>query len=95
MPFGPTNGPVTFINFIYDVANQLKLLASLHGIVIGNKMNKQIIVNEIVSHGANVDTSLCYMECQLQICCTYWLSLRLKISFIFPKRFEFVGNYVC
>ena len=27
MPFGPTNGPATFINFIYDVDSQWKLLA--------------------------------------------------------------------
>jgi hypothetical protein len=48
-----------------------------------------------VSHGAVINTLLCYMECQLQICCAYWLSLSLKKSFIFPKRFEFVGNNIC
>jgi hypothetical protein len=32
MPFGPTNSPVTFINFIYDVDSQWKALAtSLRG----------------------------------------------------------------
>jgi len=35
------------------------------------------------------------MECQLQVCQAYRLSLSLKKSFIFPKRFEFVGNDVC
>jgi hypothetical protein len=27
MPFGPTNGPATFINFIHDVDSQWKALA--------------------------------------------------------------------
>jgi hypothetical protein len=85
MPFGPTNGPTTFINFIHNFNNQWKLLASFRGIVVGNKTNTQIIVNDIMSHGTNVDTSLHYMECQLQICCAYLLSLSLKKSFIFPK----------
>jgi hypothetical protein len=31
------------------------------------------------------------MECQLWVCLTYRLSLRLLKSHIFPKRFEFVG----
>jgi hypothetical protein len=35
------------------------------------------------------------MECQLRVCQAYCLSLSLKKSFIFPKRFEFVGNDVC
>ncbi len=95
MPFGPTNGPAMFINFIYGVDNQWKSLASLRGIVIGNETNTQIIVNDFVSHGADIDTLLCYMECQLQICHAYRLSLILKKSFIFPKRFKFVGNNIC
>jgi hypothetical protein len=66
----------------------------LRGIVIGDKTNTRIIANDIVSHGANVDTLLCYMECQLQICHAYWSSLSLKISLIFPKWFKFVGNNI-
>jgi hypothetical protein len=42
MPFGPTNSPTTFINFIDDGNNQWKLLASLRRIVIGNKRNTRI-----------------------------------------------------
>ncbi len=34
------------------------------------------------------------MECQLHVCQAYRLSLSLKKSFIFPKRFEFIGNDV-
>jgi hypothetical protein len=35
------------------------------------------------------------MECQLQVCMAYRLSLSLRKSFIFPKHFKFVGNDVC
>jgi hypothetical protein len=77
LPFGPTNGPMTFINFIYNVNNQWKLLASLCGIVIGNETNTRIIIDDILSHGADVDTSLDYAECQLLICRAYPLSLSL------------------
>ena len=34
MPFGPTNGPATFVNFIHDVNSQWKLLARSLGIDI-------------------------------------------------------------
>jgi hypothetical protein len=35
------------------------------------------------------------MECQLKVCQAYRLSLNLRKSHIFPKRFEFVGIDVC
>ena len=65
------------------------------GIEINNDTNTRIIVDDIVNHGQDLATSLLYMECQLQVCQAYRLSLSLKKSFIFPKRFEFVGNDVC
>ena len=92
MPFGPTNGPATFVNFIHDVDSQWKRLAEGSGISIDDDTNTRIIIDDIVSHGKDLDTSLRYMECQLRICMAYRLSLSLKKSFIFPKRFEFVGN---
>ncbi len=95
MPFGPTNGPATFINFIHDVDSQWKSLATSHGISIDEQTNTRIIVDDILSHGRDLDTSLLYMRCQLRVCLAYRLSLSLRKSFIFPKRFEFVGNDVC
>jgi hypothetical protein len=95
MPFGPTNGPATFVNFIYDVDSQWKSLAHTMGIDINDDTNMRIIIDDIVSHGRDLATSLQYMECQLQVCMAYHLSLSLKKSFIFPKHFEFVGNDVC
>ena len=90
MPFGPTIGPATFINMIYDVDCQLKALATSVGITIGDATDMRIIVDDIVSHGPTIDISLLYMECQLRICCSYHLSLSLKKSFIFPLRFKFI-----
>jgi hypothetical protein len=95
MPFGPTNGPAMFVNFIYDVDSQWKSLACTMGININDETNTRIIIDDIVSHSKDLATSLQYMECQLQVCMAYHLSLSLKKSFIFPKRFEFVGNDVC
>jgi hypothetical protein len=95
MPFGPTNGPATFANIIYDVDSQWKLLARNSGIDINEDTNTRIIIGNIVSHGKDLSTSLLYMECQLKVCMAYRLSLSLKKSYIFPKQFEFVGNDVC
>jgi hypothetical protein len=94
MPFGPTNGPATFISMIYDLDSQWKALATSVGITVGDDTDTRIIVDNIVSHGPTIDISLLYMECQLRICKAYRLSLSLKKSFIFPERFEFVGNGV-
>jgi hypothetical protein len=79
---------------IYDVDSQWKALATSVGITMGDETDTRIIVDDIVSHGPTVDISLLYMECQLRVCRSYRLSLSLKKSFIFPHRFEFVGNDV-
>jgi hypothetical protein len=49
MPFGSTNGPATFINFIYDVDSQWKVLAQSLGVVIDDDTNTKIIVDDIFS----------------------------------------------
>jgi hypothetical protein len=45
MPFGPTNGPVTFITFIHDINSQWNALAKQSGLIIDDNMNTKIIVN--------------------------------------------------
>ncbi len=95
MPFGPTNGPATFINFIFDVDSQWKSLACTMGITIDDGTNTCIIVDNIISHGQSLPISMLYMECQLRVALAYRLSLSLRKSYIFPRRFEFVGNDVC
>ncbi len=47
MPFGPTNGPATFINFIHDVDSQWKSLTAKSGLVIDDDTNTKIIVDDI------------------------------------------------
>jgi hypothetical protein len=63
MPFGPTNDPAAFVNFIYNVDSQWESLACSHGISIDDKPNTCIIVDDIVSHGQDLKTSVLYMEC--------------------------------
>jgi hypothetical protein len=95
MPFGPTNGPATFINFIYDINSVWQKLATEKGVQINEDTNTKIIIDGIVSYAKQVQTVLVYMECQLIICQAYRLSLNLRKSSIFLPRFEFVGIDVC
>jgi hypothetical protein len=95
MPFGPKNGPGTFINFIHDANSQWKALAAKSGLVINNNTNTKIIVDKIFSWAKTINNTLHYIECQLCVCQFYQLLLSLCKSHIFPKHFDFVGINVC
>ena len=49
MPFGPTNMPATFVNFIYDINSIWKELAKNTGVPVGDTTNTRIIINNNVS----------------------------------------------
>jgi hypothetical protein len=68
MPFGPTNGPATFITFIHDVNSIWKELAKQNGLPINDNMNTCIIVDDIVSWAKSPSCALAYMQCQLKAC---------------------------
>jgi len=92
MPFGPTNGPATFINFAHDICLVWQEEAKRRGVPsIGDLYHTRIIVDDFVNWGATLALSLLYIRCQLTVCQSYNLSLSLKKMRIFPKRFEFVG----
>jgi hypothetical protein len=95
MPFGPTNGPAMFINFIPDIDSVWKELSKLYGITIDDDTNTRIIVDNIVSWATSFKRSLLYMRCQLIVCRAYRLLLNLGKSHFFPRCFEFVGIDVC
>ena len=95
MPFGPTNGPASFIDFIYDIKSVWQKLAIEKGVQIDEDTNTKIIIDDIVSYAKQVQSALVYMECQLIVCQAYCLSLNLCKSSIFPPRFEFIGIDVC
>jgi hypothetical protein len=95
MPFGPTNGPATFVSFIYDIDSVWKKLSTSHGIPIGDTKNTRIIINDIVSWSSTEDYALEYIRCQLKVCQAYHLSLNLCKSHFFPEHFKFVGIDVC
>jgi hypothetical protein len=95
MPFGPVNGPSTFIAFIHNLNGTWQDLARSLGLVINNNLNTTIIVDDMVSWTKTLIMALLYMECQLRVCQSQNLSLSLKKSHIFVKRFEFVGVDVC
>ncbi len=85
MPFGSTNGPAIFINFIHDIDSQWKATAQKSGMVIDNDTNTKIIVNNIFSWAKLLAAALLYIECQLCVCQSYRLSLSLRKSYIFSK----------
>ncbi len=91
MPFGPVNGPSTFIAFIHDMDGTWKDLACSLGLTINKNMNTTIIVDDIVSWADQATAALLYMECQLCVRLSQNLLLSLKKSHIFPKRFKFIG----
>ena len=91
MPFGPTNGPVTFINFAHDINSVWQEEAKRQGIPIGVTYNTRIIVDDFVNWGSDLNLALLYMRCQLIVCQAYNLSLSLRKARIFLNRFEFVG----
>ena len=95
MPLGPTSGPTTFINFIFDVDSQWKALAKSLGVVINDDSNTKIIINDTFSWATALGMALLYMECHLWVCQSYHLSLSLRKSHIFPNCFELVGIDVC
>jgi hypothetical protein len=95
MPFGPTNGPATFIHYIHNIDSQWKALTQQSGLIIDDNTNTKIIVDDIFSWAKLPEQALLYMECQLCIYQAYQLSLSLRKSHIFSKHFEFVGIDVC
>jgi hypothetical protein len=91
MPFGPMNGPATFIAMIHDLESVWKEIAMMEGITIGHCINTSIIVNVILNWAKSFPQALKYIVCQLRICKAYHLTLSLKKNHFFPKRLEFVG----
>jgi hypothetical protein len=63
MPFGPTNGPATFISFVHDIDSIWKELTKSLGVSIDDNTNTRIIVDDIVSWADNFRHSLIYMHC--------------------------------
>ncbi len=80
MPFGPANGPATFITMIHDLDSVWKQLAKDLGITIGNDAYTVIIVDDIFNWTKTFPQALRYVACQLRICKAYRLTLSLKKS---------------
>ncbi len=68
MPFGPVNGPATFIAFIHDMDSTWKDLAQKHSMTNNEDTNRNIIVDDILSWANSLVSALIYMECELRIC---------------------------
>ena len=95
MPFGPVNGPATFIAFMHDLSSVWKSLAEESGLTMDDDTNSTNIVDDVFSWAQTLPHALTFIECQLRVCKAYRLSLKLGKSFFFPKRVEFVGIDVC
>jgi hypothetical protein len=88
MPFGPTNGPATFIQMIHDLDSTWKALAAACSLTINNDTNTNIIVNDIFNWATMFQQALLYMECQLYVCKAYHLTLSLKKSHSPPQEIQ-------
>ena len=86
MPFGPMNGPVIFVIFIYDMDATWKGLATYRGIVIDAKTGTRIIVDDIFSWAPTFDDFIKYLTCQQQVCLSQNLSLYLWRNAYFVQR---------
>jgi hypothetical protein len=92
MPFGPTNGPVTFINFIHDINSLWKALAEKSGLIINNNTNTKIIVNDIFSWAKTIDNALLYIECQLCVCQSYIVAQPAQESYLSQMLPDCLGS---
>ena len=92
MPFGPVNGPVTFVIFIYDCKADWDELAIERGIDVGNGTDTVIIIDDIHGIAKDWDTALRYLEAMFDVCLRRRLSLNLRKCHLFTPRFEFVGH---
>ena len=61
MPFGPTNGPATFITFTHDLDCVWKEHACFNGIQIDDDTHTKIIMDDIVSWARQIEYALAYM----------------------------------
>jgi hypothetical protein len=94
-PFGPTNGPATFITLMHDMKSIWWELATSRDLPIGEDLNSTIIVDDIFNWAMTLDLAFAYFECHLLVCRAYRLSLNLHKCKFFPSRLEFVGIDVC
>ncbi len=67
MPFGPTNGPATFVTMIHDVDSVWKEEAESRGIQVDRGVGTTIIIDDILNWAKNFDLALRYIECQLRV----------------------------
>ena len=79
---------------IHDLDSAWKDLAARSGLNVDDNTNTNIVVADIFNWALSFDSTLQCMECQLQICKAYHLTLSLKKSCFFLKCFKFVGANV-
>jgi hypothetical protein len=88
MPFGPVNGSVTFVIFIYDCKADWDDLAVERGIDVSNGTNTVIIIDDMHDIAKDWDTALRYLEAMLDVCLRCRLSLNLRKCHLFTPRFD-------
>jgi hypothetical protein len=91
MPFGPVNGPTTFIVFMHDMDSRWKEVAASRGVKIDEDTNTRIIVDDLFNHGTSFRTCMTYLRAQLDVARCQNLSISLAKCVWFPPRVEFVG----
>ena len=94
MPFGPVNGPATFVVFIHDCKADWDDRAADRQLSLNEDVASTIIIDDIHGMARDWDKALSYLRCKFEVCLRRRLSLNLKKCHLFSPRFEFVGHDV-
>ena len=81
--------------FIYDMDGTWKAMSIVNRTVINDDTNTRVIIDNIFRWSNGIDTTFCYLQCQLIMCRSQNLSLELKTCIFFPDHLEFFGKDVC
>lgn len=88
MLFRPVNGPTIFIMFAHDMDISWNELAKSNDIVIDERTNTKLIVDDILSWAITYGIALQYLQCKLISCCAQNILLNLKKCHFFQNAWN-------
>ena len=77
MPFGPVNGPNSFIRMMFNINREWQVMATNNGVTIDDDTHTKIIVDGCFNWAISKDQAILYMEAQFTVATVCRLSLSL------------------
>jgi hypothetical protein len=91
MPFGPRNAPDIYTCMMHVLATEWKsLFAACYP--AAKHTGDRVIIDDILLYAVNKSDILHYLECCLEVCQKYCLSLKLSKCDFLKERVEYVGH---